>query len=278
MIETNVIHCGDALTVMRDMPDRCIDMIFCDPPFGHNNNNGDLIHRVEEAIPSRRRKGDDGTDVYEARAIATDGVEANQLFQDFLLEAKRLLKNDGCCCCCCCGCGGGPDPQFARWSLWMDAVLTFKHMVIWDKGPIGMGWHFRRSSETVLVAHKGRKCNWYADSREIENVIRPGDYGIRKIIPSADQHPTEKPWQLAGHFLALMSKPGDLILDPFCGSGSTLEAAKRVGCEYVGIDIDQRWIDMATDRMARCHPTADPFDVRLALMTKNKRQEVLDFA
>jgi hypothetical protein len=128
------------------------------PQYGHNNNNNDLIHRIEKAIPSRRRKGDTGSGEYEPRPIANDGPEANELVQWFFGEANRLLAGGGCCCCCCCG-GGGPDPQFARWSLWLDEALGFKQMVVWDKGPMGLGWHYRRSYETVLVGEKrGARC------------------------------------------------------------------------------------------------------------------------
>ena len=180
---------GDCLDVLRSMADASVDFILTDPPYGHNNNNnGDLIHRREAALgrlPS-------GSDPPPGRPIANDGAEANDVFRAFLPHARRLLRSS-CCCCCCCG-GGGPDPQFARWSLWLDEVLSFKQMIVWDKGPMGMGWHYRRSYETVLVAQKGKgKTRWYDDTHRIENIIRPGDHGIRKIIPKADDHPTPKP-------------------------------------------------------------------------------------
>ena len=67
-------------------------------------------------------------------------------------------------------------------------------MVIWDKGKMGMGWHYRRSYETVLVAQKrGGPCKWYDESHKIENIIRPGDYGIRKIIPTIARMTTTTP-------------------------------------------------------------------------------------
>jgi len=247
--ELNHIYQGDCIAIMRSWPDACIDMIFADPPYGHNNNNGDLIHRIEEAIPNRRKASDDGTKKYEARPIINDGKEANDLVRAFFAEAKRLLKPGGCCCCCCGG-GGGPDPQFARWSLWFDEVLDFKQMVIWDKGPMGLGWHYRRSYETVLVAQKpGAACKWYDETNAVENIIRSGI--VPKIIPTADQHPTEKPPELAMKFIGLHSAPGDIILDPFCGSGSTLDAAHRMGRKWIGIEIDPVFHNTASERMNR---------------------------
>jgi DNA modification methylase len=240
------LHLGDCLEYMRRMPDRCVDMVFTDPPYGHNNNNGDLIHRWEAALshpPS-------GSNPPQGRPIANDGEEANDLFRTMIAELPRLLRNGGCCCCCCCG-GGGPDPQFARWSLWMDQVLDFKQMIVWDKGPMGMGWHYRRSYETVLVGEKrGGPCKWYDNTKSVENIIRPGQYGIRKIIPSSDQHPTQKPWQLASHFIGLHTAPGDVVFDPFMGSGQTGIAANRLGRSFVGCEIDPHWFEVAKTGIA----------------------------
>ena len=243
--ELNKIYLGSCLEIMREWPDACIDMIFTDPPYGHSNNDGtDMIGR----IGLFRGKEYEAGAISEGRPIANDGAEANQLVRAFFSEAKRLLKPGSCCCCC--GGGGGPDPQFARWSLWLDEHLDFKQMVIWDKGPMGMGWHYRRSYETVLVAQKpGAACRWYDETNAVENILRAG--AVPKIIPSADQHPTEKSPRLAQHFIGLHSKPGDVVLDPFCGSGSTLDAANRMGRKWVGIELDGQFCAMANERMRR---------------------------
>lgn len=132
----------------------------------------------------------------------------------------------------------------------MDEVLDFKQMVVWDKGPMGMGWHYRRSYETVLVAQKpGGACKWYDDSHKIENVIRPGQYGIRKIIPREADHPTPKPEALAQHFIDIHSLPGHVVLDPFMGAGWVGAPAVRTGRKFVGIEIDPKWCDVAVRRV-----------------------------
>jgi len=236
------IYHGDCREILPHVEAGSVDMVFTDPPYGHNNNNGDLIHRREAVFC--------GGSVQEMRPITNDGAEANELVRWFFGEAARVLGRGCCCCCCCCG-GGGPDPQFARWSLWLDECIPFKMMVVWDKGPMGMGHHYRRSYETVLVAQKGAPTKWYADSKDIENVIRPGDYGIRKIIPSKDQHPTEKPPELAAHFIRLHSSRNDIILDPFMGSGTTLVAAKRLGRQAIGIEIEEKYCEIAVERLAQ---------------------------
>lgn len=127
--------------------------------------------------------------------------------------------------------------------------MHFKQMVVWDKGPMGMGWHYRRSYETVLVAQKGKgKTRWYDQSRRVENIIRPGGR-IRKIIPRPGQHPTEKPPELAEHFIRLHTAPGQTVLDPFCGSGSTAIACIRTGRPFIGIELDPEYFAMAKRRI-----------------------------
>jgi DNA modification methylase len=244
---------------MRAMGAASVDMVFTDPPYGHNNNNGDLISRLEEALG----RGKSPPEAW--RPIANDGPEANDLFRDAIAEFPRLLRSGGCCCCCCGG--GGPDPQFARWSLWMDEVLDFKHMIVWDKGPMGIGWHYRRSYETVLVASKrGGKCKWYDTTKAVENIIRPGYLGIRKIIPQADQHPTEKPWKLAAHFIRLHTQPGDTVLDPFAGSGSTAVACIKTGRNFIGVELEQKFCDLARERIAKAREEVEAAERQAVLI------------
>jgi site-specific DNA-methyltransferase (adenine-specific) len=231
------LYLGDAREIVAGLPDGCADMIFTDPPYGHNNNNGDLIQRWEQALKRPLSAGSS------PRPIANDGPEqAGELASWLFNEAPRLLASGGCCCCCCGG--GGPDPMFARWSVMMDKPLAFKQMVVWDKGPMGMGWHYRRSYETVLVGQKrGAACKWYDESERIENIIRPGR--VNKIIPSKDQHPTAKPPELAAHFIRLHTLPGEAVLDPFMGAGSTAVAALRHDRKFIGVEIDAEFFDMA---------------------------------
>ena len=241
------LYLGDCLEILPTLAK--VEMIFTDPPYGHNNNDGDLIHAIESAIPKRARRGINGEVLTntDPRPIANDGPEANELFKTVLQELNRVLVSKGCCCCC--GGGGGPDPQFARWSLWLDEVFDFKQMVIWDKGPIGMGWHYRRSYETVLVAEKRGGSRWFDETGKIENIIRPGQYGIRKIIPDALEHPTPKPPALAAHFINLHTQRGETVLDPFMGRGSTGVAALGIGRRFVGIELDEHWFNLSCERI-----------------------------
>lgn len=236
------IYHGDCRLILPALTVGSVDLVLTDPPCGHNNNNnGDLAHRREAALGLvKRGKAAPG----EARPIANDGPEANELVRLVFAEANRLLK-PGCCCCCCCG-GGGPAPQFARWTLWMDEAVGFKQAVVWDKGGLGMGWHYRRNYEFVLVAEKpGAAGKWYGGNSQANVVRLPG------IKPAAEDHPTPKPEALFRLFIALHSETGDLVLDPFMGAGTALRAAKDMGRRAIGIELDERYCEMAARRLAQ---------------------------
>jgi site-specific DNA-methyltransferase (adenine-specific) len=234
------IYHGDCREILPLLDSASIDLVLTDPPYGHNNNNGDLAHRREEALGLvKAGKAVAGG----ARPIANDGPEANDLVRWAYGEISRLLKPG--CCCCCCG-GGGPDPQFARWSLWMDEAIGFKQAVVWDKGGLGMGWHYRRNYELILVGEKpGAACNWHGGNDQA-NVIR-----ISGIKPTKDDHPTPKPLELFGIFVKLHSQPGEVILDPFMGGGTTLRVAKDMGRKAIGIEIDEKYCEMAAKRLGQ---------------------------
>ena len=234
------IACGDCREILPTFQSSSVDLVLTDPPYGHNNNNnGDLAHRREAALGLVDRVPDEW-----ARPIANDGPEANELVRWFFPEANRLLRPGACCCCC--GGGGGPDPQFARWSIWMDEAIGFKMSVVWDKGGLGMGWHYRRNYELMLVASKPGAAVTWNGGNHTSNVLR-----IPGIKPSAEDHPTPKPEALFQHFIQLHTNPGDLILDPFLGAGTTLRAAKDLGRRAIGIEIEERYAEIAAVRCSQ---------------------------
>ena len=121
-------------------------------------------------------------------------------------------------------------------------------MIVWDKGLIGMGWKYRRSYETVLVASKaGASMRWYDASHRIENIIRH----IPKLIPRAADHPTPKPTALPAHFIRLHTQEGDTVLDPFMGGGSTLLAARNLKRRAIGIELEEPYCEMAAKRLSQ---------------------------
>jgi len=244
--DNGVLYCGDCLEIIPELGP--VDLVLTDPPYGHNNNNNDMIANREAIFgkgekPKKVPKSD-------YRPIANDGPEANIIFKKCLPLFAEIL-NPGCCCCCCCCCGGGgPDPQFARWSLWLDEHIPFKQMIVWDKGPMGMGHHYRRSYEVILVAQKnGAACKWYDTTKRVENIIRPQDKFAPKIIPNEKQHPTVKPVGLMEFFCKLHTETGDTVLDPFLGSGTTAVACEQLGRKWIGIEIDEKYCEIAAKRI-----------------------------
>jgi len=263
------LYHADCLAVLPTLAAGSMDAVVTDPPYGHNNNDGDLIANWEKALGHK-----EAGNAAKPRPIANDGPEANDLFKNAMKECVRLISPG--CCCCCCGGGGGPDPQFARWSLWMDELLNFKQMVVWDKGPMGMGWHYRRSYEVVLVGEKpGAATRWYDTSSRVENIIRPGQHGIRKIIPSDTDHPTPKPVELAEHFVCLHSDVDQLVLDPFMGHAWVGVAAVRNGRRFVGIEIDGGFFEESKRRIMA--ELAQPRLIGPATVAKVEQQEAALF-
>jgi DNA modification methylase len=238
------LYLGDCRDILPTIPQTSVDFVFTDPPYGHNNNDGDLIERWEAALgkssPSQKAS---------SRPILNDGPEANEIAKFAFAEFARILR-PGHCVCVCCGGGGGPNPQFARWSRWLDESVGFKQMVVWDKGKMGMGWHYRRSYETVLVGQKGgARCAWFDESGTVENIIRPGEYGIKKIIPQKSDHPTPKPVELPALFIRLHSEPDQLVVDPFMGGGTTGVACARMHRKFIGVELDEAFFEMSCRRI-----------------------------
>ena len=226
------IYCGDCREVLPRIESGSVDMILTDPPYGHNNHEGDLNAGLNEL------RGIDN------KPIANDSPEEFRDVMDFMLnEAARILKAD-CCCCCFCGGGGGPKPTFAWLANRMDEKgLSFFHSVIWDKLNPGLGWRYRRQHEMIMVAHRrGGKLRWSQDKVAVPNIIQA-------YPPRDRQHPNEKPLQLMSKFIDLHTFPGDLVLDPFMGSGTTLRAAKDAGRRAIGIELEEKYCEIAAKRL-----------------------------
>lgn len=128
----------------------------------------------------------------------------------------------------------------------MDEIIGFKHAVVWDKGGLGMGLHYRRNYEFVLIAQNGQPAHRWNGGNKTANVWR-----IPKIIPSKDQHPTEKPVELMQKILSIHSSEGDLVLDPFMGHGTSLDAAASMKRRAVGIEIEEKYCEISAKRIER---------------------------
>lgn len=231
------IYHGDCREVLPTLEAESVTLLWTDPPYGCANADGDLLSRrgaaVGDGIASRMVP------------IANDDSDAMQLVVDAALRLSvPLLRSDCCCCCCCCSGGGGPAPRFAWMANRMDQHgLKFFHAIVWDKVNPGMGWRFRRQYEMVMVAHRTTgRLSWSRSDRAVANLVRQSK-------PRSGWHPNEKPIELPKMFIEWTSAPDDLVLDPFMGSGTTLRAAKDLARRAIGIEIEERYCEIAAKRL-----------------------------
>jgi site-specific DNA-methyltransferase (adenine-specific) len=228
---------GDCLAVLPAIADGSVEMIFADPPYGHSNADGDFLARRHEIMADGR--GDT------QQPIANDDQDGMRRVVDGMLrEAARILRPDCCCCCCCCG-GGGPKPTFAWLAQRMDGDgLSFFHSVIWDKRNPGVGWRYRRQHEMIMVAHRrGGKILWRDEDRKQPNIVSMSK-------PRTDNHPNEKPVELAERFIFNHAADGATVCDPFMGSGTTGVAAVNMNMRFIGIELDPIHFATARDRIS----------------------------
>lgn len=220
---------GDALAVMASMPDNSVDLIATDPPYGIGyvsswTTRMDGSPRVADASF--------GADVFDA---------------SWLAEAARVLRP------------GGALYLFTRWdvaSRWRDAVnatgLKTVQRIVWDKSHWGMGdlRYYGSQTEDVLFAVKGdHRLRWQKREGNVwrvwkGEVWRDGYTG----------HPTQKPVAVMSRPIEVSCPPGGIVLDPFCGSGSTGVAAQRLGRDFIGIEIDAKWVARARERIGTSQP------------------------
>ena len=227
----NDVTCGDCLEVMKVIPDKSVDLVLTDPPYG-----------IDFCSPRTNRK----------EKLQNDKLNDWQnMLEPMLKEFKRVLKDTGCCCCCCGG--GGKTPVTALFTI--EAIKHFDliQTLVWKKF-IGLGWRYRPSYENIIILSKDPKnYNFYDTSKKCSNVIE----GINQDIPqyngskpgNHDEHPTQKPVNLMKHLIKIHSKPHDTILDPFLGSGTTAVACKELGRNFIGIEISEKYCQIAERRI-----------------------------
>jgi DNA modification methylase len=225
------LYLGDCREILPSFASDSVQMIWTDPPYGHSNHDGDFNSRLNEhrEIVSKPIANDDGESMRDVVGF-------------MFTEAARILEKD-CCCCCCCG-GGGPKPTFAWVATRMDQEgLSFFHSVIWDKKNPGLGWRYRRQHEMVMVAHRtGGKLRWQDDAKAVRNIYS-------QMPPRDRVHPNEKPVEMVAHFLENHTYPGDTVLDPFMGSGTTGVAAVRMGRKFIGVEMESEHFETSCERI-----------------------------
>ena len=126
-----------------------------------------------------------------------------------------------------------------------------QQMVVWDKGDMALGNGFRNQHELVVHAAKGVP-NIY--NRGIANVLRA------KRISSSDDHPTEKPVSIMAPLIEVVTAPEQTVLDPFMGSGTTGVAAVNAARNFIGIEVDPAFFDIACRRIDQAQRQGSLFE------------------
>ena len=220
----NQVIQDDCFKVMKGFPQESFDMILSDPPYGigYWSNRSNAHHRI---------KNDD----YESWRVS---------LPKWFEEMQRVLKSKGVCICFAPG--GNKFPVTMEMTGEFIKYFHFINSVFWDKMVLGTGWRYRNQYEVVLVGGKSRDYNFYDTTYNLSNVVK-----CRRLTPGRDSHPTPKPVSLLKHFIRIHSQPGDIILDPFCGGGSTLIACRELGRDFIGIEIESEYVELAKRCLAQ---------------------------
>ena len=216
------LRCGDCLTIMKTLPDKSIDLIITDPPYGVNYEGGHFHSGNVNIIRKREKLVNDTFNVYP------------QLFQ----EMYRLLKDNS---------GGGYVFYADSLSQYIYPPIPFEkyQMLIWGKSNAryaAMMARYKHNFEPFVWLQKP-PTKWRGKTTET---------ALWWMRANAKNyfHPTEKPKGIISRMIQNSSDKNDIILDPFMGSGTTGVAAKELGRNFIGIEIHKPYFDIAERRIS----------------------------
>ena len=260
---------GDCISRMEALPAGSVDVIFADPPY--NLQLGGDLHRPDQ---SKVDAVDDEWDQFESFAAYDNFTRA------WLLAARRLLKPNGTIWVI-----GSYHNIFRVGAMMQDLNFWLLNDIVWRKTnpmPNFKGRRFQNAHETMIWASRDAKAKGYTfnyDALKASNddVQMRSDW-LFPICSGGERlkgddgkkvHQTQKPEALLARIIMSCTKPGDVVLDPFFGSGTTGAVAKRLGRNFVGIEREQDYIDAASARIASVEPLGK---TELTVMT-GKRAE-----
>lgn len=265
----NSIIKGDCISALERLPENSVDMIFADPPY--NLQLEGELHRPDQSRVDAVNDHWDQFATFEAYDSFT---------RAWLLAARRVLKPEGTIWII-----GSYHNIFRVGALLQDHGFWILNDIIWRKTnpmPNFRGRRFTNAHETMIWASpsqnaKGYTFNYDAMKMANDEVQMRSDWlfpicngGERlKDADGNKIHPTQKPEALLHRVIMSASKPGDIILDPFFGSGTTGAVAKRLGRNFVGIDREDKYIAAALARIDAVVPVNGPELV----VTTGKRAE-----
>lgn len=264
----NQILAGDCIERMQSLPAGSVDLIFADPPY--NLQLKGALHRPDNSLVDAV---DDHWDQFASFAAY------DRFTRDWLAAARRLLKPNGAIWVI-----GSYHNIFRVGAAMQDAGFWLLNDVVWRKSnpmPNFRGKRLTNAHETMVWASRdqGSKYTFNYEALKALNdgVQMRSDWviplctGHERLKDEAGDkaHPTQKPEALLHRVILASTNPGDVVLDPFFGTGTTGAVAKMLGREFIGIEREEAYIRAATARIARVRA----FDASALAVTGSKRAE-----
>jgi modification methylase len=268
-VKTDTIIEADCLEALAALPGGCADLVFADPPY-NLQLGGDLLRPDNSRVDAV----DDDWDQFAS-------FEAYDAFtRAWLAACRRVLKPDSSLWVI-----GSYHNIFRVGSILQDLGFWILNDVVWRKSnpmPNFKGTRFTNAHETLIWAARSRGPKRYTfnyDAMKMANdelqmrsdwtlALCTGDERI-KGEDGHKAHPTQKPEALLHRVLLASTKPGDLVVDPFFGTGTTGAVAKRLGRRFIGIEREPAYVAVARERIAKT-PAIAPADLEV---TGSKRSE-----
>ncbi len=246
MIINRIIQ-GDSIDKLRELPDNSIDLIFADPPYNLQLEN-ELIRPNENKFEGVEDEWDkfDTMKEYDKFSIA------------WLRECRRILKDTGSIWVI-----GTYHNIFRIGNIMQDMDFWILNDIVWIKvnpTPNFKGTRFNNAHETIIWASKSKKSKFtfhyqtmkrFNDNKQMRSDwLIPICQGSERVkIDGVKAHPTQKPEALLNRVILSSSNIGDVVLDPFFGSGTTGAVAKKLKRNWLGIERDQKYISVANERI-----------------------------
>jgi len=252
------IYSGNCLAVLPTFPEKSIDLIFADPPY-----NLQLQRDLWRPNSTRVKGVNEAWDQF-------DGFKSYDSFTlNWLRECRRILKDSGTIWVI-----GSYHNIFRVGSILQDLGYWILNDIIWVKNnpmPNFHGVRFTNAHETLIWAQK-KKGEKYTFNYRLMKALNTDTHNNRQLQMRSDwklplctgkerlkingekAHPTQKPEGLLERVIVASSNPGDIILDPFLGSGTTGAVAKRLGRHWIGIEADENYRSIALKRIESTQP------------------------
>jgi len=259
---------GDCVERMKALPEGFADLIFADPPY-----NMQLRGELRRPDQSKVDAVDDHWDQFDSFS------EYDRFTREWLSAAKRCLKDNGALWVI-----GSYHNIFRVGAILQDLGFWILNDVVWRKSnpmPNFKGRRFTNAHETLIWAAKSPETKYtfnYEAMKALNDELQMRSDWTLPICAGGERlrgadgqkaHSTQKPEALLHRVIVSSTKPGDVILDPFFGSGTTGAVAKRLGRRFIGIEREKTYADVARARIAEIEPAAND----VLEVTKSKRAE-----